>query len=384
MWATLDRTTTGPAMQIDLEQFNKLVADLFTPDMPTADARYAALAEIDPFPDIQPALMNAGQIASYVAATGMIDPFDTTALAKPATYLVPLEGAVRYRNSEGHVQRFILSNIKDQDDSSSEVRSQLTLERNSLCYVTLKPTFRMPVYIAGRFNLLIRDVYRGLLVGTGPLVDPGFTGRLSIPVHNFTNNEYILRADEGFVYFEFTKLHWKNPSDANAAMWVKPIIDAQPPFPKSKFRRRSLDDYLVDATGGGPATSAVGQEMQRLRKTAKRIKVRFELGTVIALAGLVGLVFTSWQLYLGAQNFADGTATELRAALQSLRSNLDKVSENQSSLGDLGSQLRNLRTDVQRLSDRLDAQLKSGAQSVPHQTTNPAATNNQPPAGNGQ
>ena len=108
--------------------------------------------------------------------TGMIEPFDLVALQKPATYLVPLEGLVRYRDTKGQFQRFYLSSDPTVRNAELDVRSELILEQNSLCYVTLQPTFRMPAYIAGRFNLLIRDVYRGLLVGTGPLVDPGFVG----------------------------------------------------------------------------------------------------------------------------------------------------------------------------------------------------------------
>ena len=48
-------------------------------------------------------------------------------------------------------------------------------------------------------------MHRGLLLGTGPLVDPGFHGRLLIPLHNLTSDEYTIRGDEGLIWMEFTK-----------------------------------------------------------------------------------------------------------------------------------------------------------------------------------
>jgi deoxycytidine triphosphate deaminase len=285
-------------------------------DLPTADERYKLLETIDPYPEIPPSLLHSGHLASYAVMTGMIEPFDLAALQKPATYLVPLEGPVRYRDTKGQYQRFYLSSDPTVRNVELDVRSELILEQNSLCYVSLQPTFRMPAYIAGRFNLLIRDVYRGLLVGTGPLVDPGFMGRLSIPLHNFTSNEYPLMAGEGFVYFEFTKLSWTNGDQPRAtASWLKPPIAVQPPFPGSKNARRTIDDYLSPATHGLPAENAVGTEIRRLSGTSEEIArmtetiaQRTQFFTVAGFAGIVGLVIvtlaaviTGWQVYLGAQ-----------------------------------------------------------------------------------
>ncbi|MGH7047122.1 MAG: hypothetical protein ACREE2_12125 [Stellaceae bacterium] len=266
--------------------------------------------------------------------TGMIEPFNLTALQKPATYLVPLEGLVRYRDTEGEFQRFYLSNDPTVRNAELDVRNELILEQNSLCYVTLQPTFRLPAYIADRFNLLIRDVYRGLLVGTGPLVDPGFVGRLSIPLHNFTSNKYPLRADEGFVYFEFTKLSWTNGDQPFAPPdWLRPAVDVQPPFPGSKNLRRTIDNYLVEATGGLPAESAVGAEIRRLSDTSETIIRRTRIFTIVGFVAIGGLILTaladvimSVQVYLGAQQVvqaakadldnAVGKATERTRALQ--------------------------------------------------------------------
>jgi hypothetical protein len=177
----------------------------------------------------------------------------------------------------------------------------------------------MPDYIAGRFNLLIRDVYRGLLVGTGPLVDPGFVGRLSIPLHNFTSNEYLLRADEGFVYFEFTKLSWVNgnqpPRDVR---WLKRSITVQPPFPGSKNLRRTIDDYLSPATGGLPAENAIGEEIRKLDETSQTIVRRTRNFTILGYVAIGALILAAFgdliagcAVYLSAQQVVEAAKADV-------------------------------------------------------------------------
>ena len=328
-------------MQIPLEEFQHQLSTLFGPGLPAADERYQCHVTLDPYPEIPPSLLHSGHLASYVAMTGMIDPFDYLAgLQKPATYLVPLEGPVRYRDSRGQLQRFYLSSDPTIRNTEMDVRDELILGMNSICYVTLRPVFQMPAYIAGRFNLLIRDVYRGLLVGTGPLVDPGFVGRLSIPLHNFTSNEYSFRADEGFVYFEFTKLSWTNGHQlATPATWLRPPIAVQPPFPGSKNLRRRIDDYLSQATGGLPAQNAIGAEIRRLSGTSEAIRRRtriFTFAGVVSIAVLLiaafSAVIASWQVYLAAQQVVQTAKTDVDNAegkttnqFRALQSQLDQI-----------------------------------------------------------
>ena len=80
-----------------------------------------------------------------------------------------------------------------------------TLKPNSISFVQIESEFRLPQYIAVRFNLRITHVHRGLLLGTGPLVDPGFHGKLLVPLHNLTSDDYTIRGDEGLIWMEFTK-----------------------------------------------------------------------------------------------------------------------------------------------------------------------------------
>ncbi|AZO10563.1 hypothetical protein EJ074_16565 [Mesorhizobium sp. M3A.F.Ca.ET.080.04.2.1] len=306
-------------MKVSLEAFHNQVAVLaeaVAKSRLSADGRHDLFDEFDPYAGkIEPALLNAGHLATYAMVTGMIEPFDASRLIKPATYLVAAEGPVRYRNDKGHVERFYLSADPKKRETESCVRDSVQIAPNSICFLTLEPTFRMPSYIAARFNLLIRDVYRGLLVGTGPLVDPGFDGRLSIPIHNFTTQPYDITAGEGIVYFEFTKLSWQNPAKApDEISWLPDPVNCQPPFPASKNKRKSLDNYLAEATGNGPPQHAIELSIAEMRKQAEWTRNVLNIATVAGAIGVAGLVITCWQLFAGAQQFAADAQTELRGS----------------------------------------------------------------------
>src|SRR5438105_7634822 len=168
----------------------------FAKDESEAAQRAAQFRAADPFPDIQPSLLNSADLADYVAATGMVYPFHYEAdLLKPASYKVQIGGDYIYWDERNQMQADRIERDK-----------VFVLKANSIAFVTLEPTFRLPLYIAARFNLRVANIYRGLLLGTGPLVDPRFEGRLSIPLHNLTTNDYTFRGGEGLIWMEFTKV----------------------------------------------------------------------------------------------------------------------------------------------------------------------------------
>ena len=161
----------------------ELIKDIYPKDDKVAEKRFQAFSSKDPYPQIAPALLNSADILKYVISTGMIYPFDYSKL-EGASYDVKLAGKVVYWDEKGNK---IVKNIVENPIKEDEVQDFI-LQKNSIAFVTLEPIFRIPDYIALRFNLKISHIYKGLLLGTGPLVDPGFVGRLSIPLHNLTAN----------------------------------------------------------------------------------------------------------------------------------------------------------------------------------------------------
>jgi deoxycytidine triphosphate deaminase len=125
----------------------------------------------------------------------MLFPFyANSASLKPASYEVrPGRKFVRW--TEEGVRLEI-----DIDENGS-----FELPPNTISFIQIEPKIRLPDYIAIRFNLRITHVHRGLLLGTGPLIDPGFAGVPLIPLHNLTSESYRIHGNEGLIWVEFTK-----------------------------------------------------------------------------------------------------------------------------------------------------------------------------------
>ncbi len=180
-----------------------------------AYAAYTTWKSKDPFSKIPAALLNSADILDYVRMTGMIYPFYPDDL-RGATYTVRLKGMCVYFSEDkgGEPIRNIFCIGSDPSDlpnaesnkKAYEVRETLILPPNSITFVTLEPTFQVPDYLVFRFNLKIPHVYKGLLLGTGPIIDPGFQGRLSIPLHNLTSNEYVFHQGDEIISLEITKM----------------------------------------------------------------------------------------------------------------------------------------------------------------------------------
>lgn len=79
------------------------------------------------------------------------------------------------------------------------------MEPNSIVYVSTYEKLDLPYYIAARFNLRVKWVYRGILLGTGPQVEPGYRGFLSCPLYNLTDRPIRIRFREDFATIDFER-----------------------------------------------------------------------------------------------------------------------------------------------------------------------------------
>lgn len=161
------------------------------PEFPDGDdeaqARFERYRSKDPFPNIPPALLNSADLLDYIATAGMLWPYEITPEGrdewlKPASCAVACTGNVLRFGFDKESQR-----VTKTEEHTLEEGQRLNLPANTITFLQLGTTFRIPDYIAARFNLTIREIHRGFLVGTGPLVDPGFVGRLFVPLHNLTS-----------------------------------------------------------------------------------------------------------------------------------------------------------------------------------------------------
>lgn len=332
-----------------------------------AKSRFEKYKTLDPFPTIQPALLNSADVADYVRLTGMIWPFYPDD-RKSASYEIALLGKSVVWDDDGvkHVTEITQG-------------SEFVLRANSIAFVTVEPMFRLPDYMAFRFNLRISHVYKGILLGTGPLVDPGFQGKLSIPLHNLTANDYTFKGGDGIIWMEFTKLspndHWHKDSVTNDR------IGNYKGFPPEKNELKDVEDYLEKAVGRErrirtsiPDVIQTAQksaiEAAAFAKAAKdevttvtdKIRTAGIISAIVAvIALLIPLYYGFIQVYSLVTN-ANSYVTQARKEMDLLNRRIDERNLSDTELdlrlAQLASQLRQLSVQTR------DAKLRSDLEQI--------------------
>ena len=320
------------------------------PDFPASDddaaRRYEATRSADPFPDIPSALLGTADMLDYIAATGMIYPFEVDPdrlekTLKPASCAIPVGGEWLYWPPTAE------SDDPEGQSGVLEPGEDLWLKPNSIVYATLAPRFRIPDYIATRYNLRIKHIYRGILVGTGPLVDPGFDGYLSVPLHNLTSNPYLIKGGEPLVWMEFTKLspdgRWTSPPAT-----VPSRKGTYVPFPDRKLERKTVRNYVQHAHEG-PIRSSIPEQTEGARAAAsaarkaaedaeeqvKQYRSRTRLGVLAIVVALLALGYQT----------------------------LDFVNNSKSGEADLRQEVRELQEKVATQGEELEKQRREQSQS---------------------
>ena len=292
----------------------------------------------DPFPKVPPSLLSAEHIEKYVMATGAIAPFykggGRNSRLKNASYEGRIGDQAYVYNSQG-----MLENL--------DIRGELTINANSIVFVECDLDFRLPDYLALRFNLQIRHVHRGLLLGTGPLVDPGYRGKLCIPLHNLTDEDYSIPLDDGLIWIEFTKTTagWKctdGPAGRAADDSNKGDVDpaGRPPLDEGKeyWNTREFVERAATPRDGIGAAVPIRSSISKVRrradnaatsaKKAQRWVSRIGIGTaVVGAATVVALVFALVVVIQTTYTPLDKRIDELKKGNAELRSRLGRLEQ---------------------------------------------------------
>jgi hypothetical protein len=175
----------------------------------------------------------------------------------------------------------------------------------------------LPHYIAARFDLAIEFIYQGILLGTGPQVDPGFQGYLSCPLHNISSAAVHIQMGQAFAKMDFAKTSGLRLVDECAvsdedALYVRAREDALPgldgnPVRLFKNEKRWRTPIVHPGYAGGKTVASsvkrledrvvanrddvdeFGNEIRRLR--------RFGLASGLAVfLAIIGLLLSLAQL----------------------------------------------------------------------------------------
>ncbi|MDR0472410.1 MAG: hypothetical protein LBH43_01895 [Treponema sp.] len=250
----------------------------------TAEEKYADFSKVDPFPDVSDALLNSTDITKYVLTTGMIDPFCAKNLSG-ATYTCEFSGEYIFWDA---------NKIKHKQTLSKD--AELPIKPNSIIFLGIKPMFNIPEYMVLRFNLRVKNAYKGLLLGTGPIIDPGYTGKLFIPLHNLTSNEYCIKNDATLIDIEFTKLSYNDKWDLKNYSKLESIVNPldfsnvsyiPKLFPEKRDTMEKYSGYIDESLVNDPdffkknrdtpfISSSIEEEIRKTKKIQKSTENKME------------------------------------------------------------------------------------------------------------
>jgi deoxycytidine triphosphate deaminase len=307
------------------------------PNDDEAKSRAEFFKTLDPFPDLPPALLSSEHVSDYVRVTGLIHPFYPTAdRLKPASYEARAQRFIRW-DDDG---RKIITDVK--------IGERYELPENSITFVQIESKIRLPDYLALRFNLRIKHVHRGLLLGTGPLVDPTFEGDLLIPLHNLTSKKYVVEVEEGIIWIEFTKTshnEHKWPSDKGKFF---PIQRHKTDVPSSAYFERANQNNPIQSSI--PSAVKDARELARRADASAKKAVRTNrLYASIGVLAIAGLMIGLGNLAISIVRDAAQAAAESRRALgenEAMRRDLElsnrKIMELENRISALGDKLNSV------------------------------------------
>lgn len=285
---------------------------------------------LDPEPEIR-GMLSADRIRYYVDLVKMIEPFKEGKL-KPASYGLTLGPMFQ---------------INGKDGTLTPEKPVLEIPRNSIVFVSMGEWLRLPHYIAARFNLKIDLIYRGLLLGTGPQVDPGFQGVLSCPLHNISNWPIRIRLGHHLATIDFIK----TTGIAEESKDVLTSVEDEDELYKresellGKNRNRNYlfareKRWARPILGYPPGDNLVESSLEQVERAVSRFKL-FGLGGAAAaltlLVTVLGFLFVLYQDVKGELN-------QKEEAIEKLR----QVDEQRS------SEQRSLEERIEQLMNRVD------------------------------
>ncbi len=314
---------------------------------------------------VPPGMLSSPHIAYYVDKYNIIADFDQTCL-EPASYNMRIGGDV-LTWYEGNKVDFILG---PNENTNLNTRKSVELQPNSLTFLTTIEKFQLPKDIIARFNLKSKWLHQGLLLGTGPIVDPQLHAHLLIPVHNFSSQIVTMNYGEEFISVEFTKtLDPDSKLPLNNGEHTSYVVNEHWDFNFHKYRERIANKKVESSVlnqfqennkqielSRNTITDAK-KDLDKTIESARRFNIISFVGVVLAA---FALVLTSWQLIESAHEKADAAYNLVK---QFKESSVDFRSfALKSSYDDLQKEIMKLKSNNERLNN--ESNLKASKSAV--------------------
>jgi deoxycytidine triphosphate deaminase len=317
----------------------------------------------DPDENICSGVLLSDRIRFYVEEIDLIAPFEEKNLG-PASYDLRLGRTCWFST---HAKE---SGLASKTLTDGEV---LTIPPNSIVFISTYETLNLPFYLVGRFNLRLRLLHEGLLVGTGPQIDPGFSGSLSCPLHNISSEMISLKCGARFAVIEFQKttpfaetIRWL-PEDnikrirEDGEAKKLPGKEGYPclTFPLRSLNREPVKGYLPVGKVVSSSIDGLAKELEsqkkiladkevdlksRLKDHIEAVEKRLNTVTVISFITIVAVVFSVFTLLFNVFNWKSTQYQDMllrleraETALSNFASNLNAHSKSQSQVSPITS-----------------------------------------------
>ena len=221
----------------------------------------------------------AEEIKDYITKYGLLvaNDFYSDDL-KGASYSMRPDPSHKAWQFNENREKMTLEIKKDKND-----KKYYEVPANSLVYIRLLQKLRLPYYIIGRFNLKVTYTYKGLLLGTGPQVDPGYACELNIPLHNFTKDPVKIYIHKTFVSIDFVRttplrLQQEVPKSRSEFLndeKYNELRDKLRPQDFEKLDRMEIEDYV----GEDRPTSTLGKlvpDFEKAKNDADKVVKKVE------------------------------------------------------------------------------------------------------------
>ena len=193
--------------------------------------------------------------------------------------------------------------------------------------IALAPSLEMlfvPHWLVATFNLKSYYIFKGLLMGAGPQVDPGFMGVLTFPLHNISCEPVDLHFGKPFAKLDFIRTSWGATVDIEG---IKDEVDLYEKartghlkgkngipvmlWPKEKNFRQPL------ITGREPA--GLKGFLRDLKAQIQSFRTQLKIGWAGALgvaALLATIIAAVLAVHDNAINYTDGKVEDVRNDLR--------------------------------------------------------------------
>jgi deoxycytidine triphosphate deaminase len=266
----------------------------------------------DPNKDASPGLLLSDRIEFYREKVNLIFPYDRQYL-RPGSYTIHAGCEYIISPRAGELIHGDLA-----DDKS------VVIPPSGLIYIRFFEEVNIPHYLIARFNLRVTQVYRGLLLGTGPQVDPGFRGYLGCPIHNFTDTAKTISFFEDLITIDFEKTTVFAETFLSNMKEVEIKDDMLRPENMKGFNGKLCKTY-TGKSGDQPLSyylptgESVRSSIYAMQLRVDKFGRQLDRYRRIGIIALIALLIASANMFINAYQNITTSIAELREAVGQLK-----------------------------------------------------------------